>query len=132
MALNVWIACSPSNSKNGGVFYYVKSHKDGLIDHELSFQAGSSQKMPAYLLKKNKYKKHYPNLNAGDCIIHHCEIIHGSDKNKSTKDRVGLVISYKSKKAKVDKKGWHRYQNRLKKNLAFLKKTNSPYKTLSN
>tara|TARA_B110000914_G_C15421196_1_gene426670 strand:- start:40 stop:819 length:780 start_codon:yes stop_codon:yes gene_type:complete len=129
-ALNVWIACSSSNSKNGGVFYYVKSHKDGLIDHELSLQAGSSQQIPRNLLKKNKYKKYYPNLNAGDCIIHHCEIIHGSDQNKSIKDRVGIVLSYKSKKAKLDKKGWNRYQNRLRKNLAFLKKTNSGYKTV--
>ena len=124
-ALNVWIACSSSNKKNGGVFYYLKSHKDGLIDHELSFQAGSSQQIPNKLLKKSKYKKHYPNLSAGDCIIHHCEIIHGSDQNKSIKDRVGIVISYKSKKAKLNKKGWNRYQNRLKKNLLFLKKTNS-------
>ena len=69
-------------------------------------------------------------LKPGDCIFHHCEIIHGSDQNKSIKDRVGLVLSYKSKKAKLNKKGWNRYQNRLRKNLAFLKKTNSGYKTV--
>ena len=30
-------------------------------------------------------------------------------------DRVGLVISYKARGAKVDKAGWNKYQNQLKK-----------------
>jgi hypothetical protein len=42
--------------------------------------------------------------------------------NRSNTDRVGLVLGYKSKKAKVDKKGWRIYQKRLEENLTFLKK----------
>ena len=79
-ALNVWIACTKSNYKNGGVFYYLKSHKDSLVDHELSFQPGSSQQIPKKYLRKMNYKKKYPSLNAGDCIFHHCEVIHGSNQ----------------------------------------------------
>ena len=45
-ALNVWIACSESNFKNGGVCYYRKSHKLGLLKHEISYEPGSSQKIP--------------------------------------------------------------------------------------
>ena len=121
-ALNVWLACTVSNKNNGGVFYFNKSHKDGILKHELSFQAGSSQKIPDKIVRKMKYKKFFPNLNPGDCIIHHCEVAHGSNKNISNLDRVGLVISYKARGAKVDKDGWSRYQKDLKMNLKFLKK----------
>ena len=120
-ALNVWIACTNSSKENGGVFYFEKSHKDGLFEHELSYQAGSSQKVPDKIVKKLPYKKLYPILKPGDCIIHHCEVAHGSNKNLSNLDRVGLVISYKDRGAKVDKAGWNKYQNQLKKNLKYLK-----------
>ena len=121
-ALNVWIACSPSNSKNGGVGYYLKSHLDGLVKHELSYLPGSSQQIPSNYLRKKKYEKKIPSLVAGDCIIHHCEVIHGSKPNESNFDRVGLVISFKAKSAKVNSKGWAMYQRKLKKNLKFLNK----------
>ena len=121
-ALNVWLACTVSNKKNGGVFYFNKSHKDGILKHELSFQAGSSQKIFDTIVRKMKYKKNFPSLKPGDCIIHHCEVAHGSDKNISNLDRVGLVINYKARGAKVDKDSWSRYQKDLKKNLKFLKK----------
>ena len=121
-ALNIWIACSESNIKNGGLYYFVKSHKQGLIDHKLSFQPGTSQEISNKHLKSLNYKKFYPNLKPGDCILHHCEVIHGSDKNNSNFDRIGLVMSFKNKKAKIDKKGWDMYQKKLKKNLSLLKK----------
>ncbi len=120
-ALNVWIACTNSSKENGGVFYFEKSHQDGLLKHELSYQAGSSQKVSDKILKNLRYKKTYPILKPGDCIIHHCEVAHGSRNNLSNSDRIGLVISYKAKGAKVDKKGWNKYQDQLKKNLKYLK-----------
>ena len=43
-------------------------------------------------------------LNPGDFIIHHSAVIHGSKKNKSNQNREGLVISYKTIDAKVNKK----------------------------
>ena len=102
-ALNVWIACSESNFKNGGVCYYKKSHKLGLLKHEISYEPGSSQKIPDNYLKKIKLKKFFPHLKIGDCIIHHPEVVHGSNLNKSDKDRIGLVIGYKGINAKINK-----------------------------
>ena len=75
-----------------------------MIEHQLSGDPGSSQKLSEKFIEKLKFKKIYPNLNKGDCIIHHCEVIHGSSKNKSNKDRIGLVISYIGKRAKINKK----------------------------
>ena len=119
-ALNIWIACTRSDSKNGGIFYFVKSHKGGLIDHELSYQPGTSQKIPTEYINKINYKKKYPTLKPGDVIFHHCEVIHGSNKNNSNLDRVGLVMSFKGAKAKVNLKNWKKYQKNLKKNLNHL------------
>lgn len=116
-ALNVWIACTKSNSKNGGVIYLSGSHKLGTIDHEISYAKGSSQKINESVLKKLKFKRVFPKLNVGDCIFHHPNIIHGSIENKSKFDRIGFVISYKSKKSKIDKKKIKLYQKKIKQNL---------------
>ena len=120
-ALNVWIACTSSNIENGGLYYYKKSHKGGIKKHIMSFEPGSSQKIPENYIKGIKNKKYYPNLTLGDCLIHHCEIVHGSKKNKSNKDRIGLVISYKGKSAKIDKRKLKLYRLSVKKNIAALK-----------
>ena len=121
-ALNVWIACTPSNYKNGGLFYLLKSHKNGIVNHEISYQPGTSQQISNRQIINKKYKKIYPNLKPGDCIFHHCEVIHGSNPNKSNLDRIGIVMSFKNKKAKIDMKKWREYQKKLKKNLNFLNK----------
>jgi len=47
-------------------------------------------------------------------------VIHGSNKNNSDKDRVGLVMSFRGSKAKVDIKRWNAYQKNLKTNLNHL------------
>ncbi len=121
-ALNVWIACSLANSKNGGVCYYKSSHRNGLIRHVLSGEPGSSQKISEKTLKKIDYKKVYPSLYPGDCMIHHCEVIHGSKKNTSNLDRIGLVISFKGKSAKINKQKLLNYRRLVNKNLRVLKK----------
>jgi len=123
-AVNLWIACSDSNINNGGVCYYLRSHKLGLIKHEISYAPGSSQKIPNKYLKKINLKKFYPSLKAGDCIIHHSEVVHGSNSNRSNKDRIGLVIGYKSIKAKIDKIKLYQYKKIVNKNIAFLRKKN--------
>lgn len=121
-ALNVWIACSDANKNNGGVCYLDKSHGLGTIKHHSSFAKGTSQKIPDEILKSLKFKRIYPNLKKGDCIIHHPEVIHGSNSNKSSKNRIGLAISYASVDAKIDKIRFAQYKNLLEKSLNFIYK----------
>jgi ectoine hydroxylase-related dioxygenase (phytanoyl-CoA dioxygenase family) len=59
----------------------------------------------------------YAYLKLGDCIIHHPEVIHGSLKNTSNRDRIGLAISFMSKNAKIDNSKIKLYQKNLNKNL---------------
>ena len=65
---------------------------------------GSSQKINDSVIKNLKFKKIFPKLNPGDCLIHHPEVIHGSYKNMSNTDRIGFVVSYASTTHKLDKK----------------------------
>jgi len=116
-ALNVWIACSEANKNNGGICYLEGSHVLGTINHETSFAKGSSQKISEKVISKLLFKKNYPKLKLGDCIIHHPEVIHGSKKNVSNKDRIGFVVSYKAKYAKTDENKINLYKEKLIKNL---------------
>ena len=116
-AVNVWIACSNSSRLNGGICYLEGSNKLGTIKHELSMMRGSSQKIPNSVLNKLKFKKKFPSIKAGDCIIHHPEVIHGSLKNVSNKDRIGLAVSFMSKNAKFDKIKLSNYKKNIKKNI---------------
>ena len=121
-ALNVWLACSSANKKNGGVCYLQGSHELGTINHSLSFAKGTSQKIPDKILKKLNFKKIFPNLKKGDCVIHHPEIIHGSSKNISERDRIGLAVSYASTNSKIDKLKLKKYIDSLKKSLNIIYK----------
>ena len=116
-ALNVWIACSPASKKNGGLCYLKGSHILGTINHEMSFMKGSSQKISDNIMNNLSFKKIFPTMNAGDVLFHHCEIIHGSSKNISNQDRIGLAISFKTKSAKINKEKLIEYKKKLKKSL---------------
>ena len=116
-AINVWVALSNASKQNGGVYYLKKSHKIGLIDHVSSFMKGTSQKIPFQKIKNKKFEKFYPDLKKGDCIIHHCEVIHGSKKNNSNNDRVGIAISYKNKSSKINLYKQKLYEKKVKQSL---------------
>ena len=116
-AVNVWIACSNSSRFNGGICYLKGSNKLGTIKHELSMMKGSSQKIPDSVFNKLKFQRKFPSIKTGDCIIHHPEVIHGSLKNSSNKDRVGLAVSFMSKNAKFDKIKLINYKKNIKNNL---------------
>jgi phytanoyl-CoA hydroxylase len=114
--LTVWIALDQSNSKNGGVYYYKKTQRLGLLEHNLSYAPGSSQTLK-YPESMNFFKKITPKINIGDCIIHHCLAVHGSYKNTSSKSRRGLTVRYIGKSSKIDKDRKKKYELQLKKNL---------------
>lgn len=112
-ALTVWIAIEKSNKNNGGIYYFKKSHKLGLLEHSPSFTPGTSQKIK-YTNSMNFFKKYTPNLLPGDCLIHNCVIVHGSTKNKSKHSRKGLTVRYKIKSSKIDRFLKKRYETELK------------------
>ena len=96
--LTFWVALDKCDKTNGGLSYYNGSHKYGLLDHESSFAPGTSQKIKNNILKKIKNCKLItPKLNPGDVLIHHCLMVHGSNENKSKRNRRVLQFSLKIK-----------------------------------
>lgn len=115
-ALTVWVALDSVSSKNGGVRYYNRTHKLGVVKHEPSYAKGSSQKIS----NRKKYKNYLetcPKLFPGDAIFHHSEIIHGSSPNKSGLRRRGLTFQFKDYRAKYDIKMKKRYIESLNKQI---------------
>ncbi len=120
-AVTVWIALEEASKKNGGVEYFLGSHKGGLLNHIPSYAPGSSQKIDNLNILK-KYKRKIPKLNKGDCMIHHSMIVHGSNVNKSSKSRKGLTVRFKARSSKVDKLKQNQYWKHLDKQIIERKK----------
>lgn len=114
--LTVWIALDRCTKKNGALFYYEKSQKVGLLKHKPSYAPGTSQVLKNKKMLK-KFKKITPKLDVGDVLIHHCLIIHGSQKNISKKDRAGLTMRYIGRSSKINEKAKNKYEKVLKKQL---------------
>jgi len=102
-SLTLWIALNKSNKENGAMYYYNGSHKLGLVSHVASNIKGSSQTIKNKK-KLKKFKKITPVLNFGDALVHDSHLIHGSTKNNSKNDRMGLTIQFQSIKCKLDDK----------------------------
>lgn len=112
-ALTVWISIDKSNKNNGGLYYFKKSHKLGLLEHTPSHTPGSSQKIK-YPESMVFFKKFTPILNPGDILIHNCVVVHGSEKNKSYYPRKGLTLRFKSCSSKIDTFLKKKYEIELK------------------
>ncbi len=114
--LTVWIALDKCTKKNGALFYFKKSQSIGLLKHKASYAPGTSQVLKDKKILKN-FKKITPKLNIGDVLIHHCLIIHGSQKNRSNRDRAGLTMRYIGKSSRIDNSAKNKYEKILKKQL---------------
>ena len=115
-SITIWIALDKSNEENGAMYYYNGSHKLGLVDHIASNIKGSSQKVKDKNLSK-KFKKITPSLDIGDALIHDSHVIHGSTRNKSNKNRMGLTIQFQSQKCMIDEKRQKIYSKSLSKQI---------------
>ena len=112
-AITIWIALEKANKNNGGIYYFNKSHLLGLLEHVPSHVPGSSQKLKFPEGLKN-FKKTYPSLEPGDCLIHHSLIAHGSLRNTSNRSRVGITLRFKTKNSEIDKVLQQKYERELK------------------
>ena len=112
----MWIAIDKAKKNNGAVEYLVGSHKR-LYAHIPSYAPGSSQKVKKLSYLKKKFKTKIFNLEPGDCLIHHSQIVHGSKKNISNSSRRGFTVQVTTKNVKIDTKRFKKYQNSLMKQI---------------
>lgn len=113
--LTFWVALDECDETNGGLSYFIGSHKYGLLEHESSFDPGTSQRVNSKILDKIRSECNLitPKLNPGDVLIHHCLMVHGSNENKSEKSRRGFTIQFKDKKSGYDNDLLKNYEEKL-------------------
>jgi len=89
--LTVWIALDPATIENGCVQIIPRTHNIGLINpsHGSGFL---TDKQAAEWAPKEKVV--YVELDAGDAVLLHNRLLHGSDKNHSSQSRRAFSICY--------------------------------------
>ena len=99
--LTVWIALDPTNEANGAVHYIPGSHNRGLLPHVASGVQGNSIGLadppdPAGVTDV------VAELQPGDIMVHHSQVLHRSGPNTSENPRKGLLLVYRGAHTQTD------------------------------
>ncbi|WP_424992510.1 phytanoyl-CoA dioxygenase family protein [Oceaniradius stylonematis] len=91
--LSIWIALDPSNKANGCLQVLTGSHILGRLNHIR--EDGQTNVEKPYLNAAVKRFEHvYVEMDPGDALVFHCNLLHRSDANKSDTYRWGYICSY--------------------------------------
>ena len=99
--LTVWIALDGATVPNGAVCYVPGSHARGMLPHGPSGVQGNSIGLteppdPATV------EEFCATLEPGDAVIHHCQVIHRSEPNRTDRPRCGLLMVYRGRHTRTD------------------------------
>jgi hypothetical protein len=90
---SAYIAMDPASRENGCLQVVRGSHHLGRIDHVLTGeQAGADRERVAEILKRMELV--YVEMDPGDTLFFHCNLLHRSDQNHSEKPRWSLICCY--------------------------------------
>ncbi|MEX2455634.1 MAG: phytanoyl-CoA dioxygenase family protein [Rhodospirillaceae bacterium] len=92
--VTVWLALTDSNSENGCLKMLPGSHRGKAHAHIETFNAKNLLARGQSIEGLDDTGAVELNLRAGQFSCHHERIVHGSDANRTTSDRVGLGIFY--------------------------------------
>ena len=91
--ISIMVALSPSNKENGCIQFIKGSHKLGRLNHGFKGeQVGADMEMVNNALKTMEIV--YSELNAGDALIFHSNILHRSAANLSENSRWSIISCY--------------------------------------
>lgn len=91
--MSVMIAVTDANVENGCLQVIKGSHKMGRVEHGFSGeQVGASQRYVDLALKTMEHV--FVELNAGDALFFHSNILHRSEANLSDRPRWSLISCY--------------------------------------
>ncbi|WP_353718492.1 phytanoyl-CoA dioxygenase family protein [Dyadobacter sp. 676] len=91
--MSVMIAITEANVENGCLQVIKGSHKMGRVEHGFSGeQVGASQRYVDLALKTMEHV--FVELNAGDALFFHSNILHRSEANVSDRPRWSLISCY--------------------------------------
>lgn len=93
--MSVMIALTPANKENGCLQVIKGSHKMGRVNHGFAGeQVGADMEMVDHALKTMDLI--YCELEAGDALFFHSNLLHRSEANLSDKPRWSLISCYNS------------------------------------
>lgn len=91
--LSIWIALDKSTAANGCLQVMPDTHRLGRLNHIR--QDGQTNVDPEYLQAAlDRYALRYVEMEAGDALVFHCNLLHRSDANRSDTYRWGYICSY--------------------------------------
>ncbi len=99
--LTVWVALDPTTEANGAVRYVPGSHRYGVLAHKPSFVQGNSFGL-AEPPDPATTDEICAEMQPGDIVIHHSQIIHRSTPNTSPNPRRGLLLVYRGQHTQTD------------------------------
>lgn len=112
--VSVMIAVDPATKKNGCLQVLKGSHLMGRVDHVLTGdQAGAD--MERVEEAKKRLELVYVELEPGDTVFFHANILHRSDQNKSDQSRWTLICCYNAARNDPYKESHHPRYTKLHK-----------------
>lgn len=91
--MTIFIALDPCNKLNGGLEVIKATHKCGRIDHSL-FQGQTMADLERVQEIKKQFEHICVDLNPGDALFFHCNILHTSGPNDSDVRRYAYLVAY--------------------------------------
>ena len=103
---SVSIAVDPATRENGCLQVVGGSHHCGRIDHILTGdQAGADRERVEEILKRTPLV--YCEMEPGDAIFFHCNLLHRSDQNRSSEPRWSMICCYNAARNDPYKESHH-------------------------
>jgi ectoine hydroxylase-related dioxygenase (phytanoyl-CoA dioxygenase family) len=90
---SIWIALDPSHADNGCLQVLEGSHRIGRLDH---LRVNDQTVVDAEYLDAAvaRFELSYVEMEPGDALVFHCNLLHRSDANRSDGPRWGYIVSY--------------------------------------
>jgi len=106
---SVFIAVDPCTRANGCLQVLKGSHHAGRVNHVLTGdQAGADRERVDEILKR---PEHFPlvyvEMDPGDALFFHCNLLHRSDQNRSDKSRWAMICCYNAARNDPYKESHH-------------------------
>ena len=107
--VSVFVAVDPCTRANGCLQVLRRSHLCGRINHTLTGeQAGADKERVGELLKRpDRFPLDYVEMEPGDALFFHANLLHRSDQNKSDRPRWSMICCYNAKSNDPYKESHH-------------------------
>lgn len=95
LAPSIWIALSPSTPENGCLRVVPRTHRSGKLEHRETYAPDNlSNHGEVVAVDVDETRAVDVVLQPGEMSVHHVNVIHGSNPNRSTIARIGFSASF--------------------------------------